>query len=388
MYKAVKNRRIMIIIIATVLAVSLCGGLALAGKPAPNGGTDEFSPKVQSKVTNAMNMLGQAYIFVSAAEYFNSGAYDGVYYTIDYMAYKAQLDTLGQQFSSCITEYRRGNKTEAQVAQCAMQVKQQAEAIKCAIENAVHEAGRSVGEYKHKATNVLILGYDAFVCSNVFWHLAAAGIPSDIYYDVPLQSINLDAYDVMVFDPEYSWYGQAMHTGVWWLDGGKGAIYGGLAPADDAYLQSYLAAGRIGLVYMEPYFQDPDFYNIPADGAEYCKYGQIPFLKLNFNGSWIEGAITVNVNQASHPVMAGLPSTFDIDSYKQWDRLDIFDDPMITDKQYLASTAAGEAQVISFNYGKGRVVLLGSDDNWYAAGTPAMQRLIQNSTEWTAPHGL
>jgi trehalose utilization protein len=139
---------------------------------------------------------------------------------------------------------------------------------------------------------------------------------------------------------------------------------------------------------MEPYFQDPDFYNIPADGAEYCKYGQIPFLKLNFKGSWIEGAITVNVNQASHPVMAGLPSTFDIDSYKQWDRLDIFDDPMITDKQYLASTAAGEAQVISFNYGKGRVVLLGSDDNWYAAGTPAMQRLIQNSTEWTAPHGL
>lgn len=343
------RKKIVLISIAIMLMIFLVGGVsssvALAKKPA---GMDT---NLSASLINAARAYGQAKLFWAAAEYFNS------------MGYSIELTDLQDELDAALYHLNwalqlAGTDPTASMEHARIS-KELSEFVKNNIEERIHAEGRSVGEYKKSdCEGALIFGWDVVMCAATAAHLESHGIPTEVVLDKPLQYVDLRKFAVIFLDPEYSYY--------------RG-WYGGLSPQDNAYLANAVAAGKIGLVYMEPYSNGGDLYT---------RYGQLSFLPINFNGSWVMDG-TWNVADPGHPLAADLPSSFYVGSYGQWDSLGLMPNPKVSNAQVVANDVG--PTILGFNYGKGKGVVLAADTFWTMVDDANWGLLLRNCYNWSTP---
>lgn len=368
-----RTRRLISGVLVIAMLLFTMGGVAVAKAPANSTGST-LPANVQSRLAAATRMAGLAELFMEAAAFFNAGGYDGIEYDIPLKDLSDAMHSMHYYLALAIDQASATPPDAKAVLTNANTAFRLAEYVKNTIEARVHEVGRSAGEYKHvdPEKGVFILGSDVTVCYNAQYELATEGIMSDVYLDVPLASIDLDKYKTMVFDPEYAFYGrETIRLGMTPSGLVPTGRYGGLRPTDDDLLESRIAEGKLGLVYMEPY---------PV--SEYTHFGQIPFLAMDFNGLWVGDPSTYNVALPSHPLALDVPSSFQVLSHAQWDSLDILPSVPATNKEVVV-TMAGPT-VFGFNYGLGRVVVLGADTAGYPHENLGLAQVLANSAEWVA----
>lgn len=315
---------------------------------------------------HAFEWAGRAHFAIGAIHWLNS---INPSYNLQFADLEAQMVTADQLLGQSLEVLNTNRTASLQYAKQSTAISQ---SVYSEAESRINAVGRSLGEYRKLRSDlkVLVFGSDWPMIGGTAMILESWGIETDVAYDQWMTTIDLSEYDVLVFDPEYRLYGVQAGTGIPWL----GGQYGGLSPQENAYLESRVSAGLLGLIYMEPYPVWPN--------GGYCRYGQIPFLPINFNGNWIAPFIPVPVNIAdsSHPIANGLPGTFNVESYGQWDGVDLMANPSVSNKVVVANSV-GPA-VVAFNYGSGRGVLLSSDTLTGNLFSRDWSKLLRNATLW------
>lgn len=391
-----RNKRALVVLaLAVVVIMMVMSPLALAksNAAATPAAAKKNTSTGSTELVNASRKVGQAMLFWRAAVWFNEVGPTryGVAYNFPVAAWDVRMTQILTMLTDAQKKYNAGDIAGANAI--ASQVFALADSLKNEIEATIHAGGRSVGEYKHNdpGKKVLIFGSDPVVCGTAGMWLDGYGIANDIVMQNFLTNLDMSQYDVMIFDPEYDWYagnGGHAHTG-WYgsRDGAENAVYGGLSPADNTLFQNLFSTGKIGLVYMEPVFSMGRFGNAAYPGSNvYCANGQIPFLPVQF-GTWgympdwvYPGAIDVTITNATHPITIGMNPVFKADTNGQWSKIDITEGGALTGRTVVATNLGPE--VIGFNYGTGRGVLMGFD-NYYAADNWDIAKILRNSVAWT-----
>ncbi len=372
------KRALLVLALAVVMVMTLVAPVAMAKTSTPSN-TSTSSKALTVALKNAGGKLELATLFWKAAFWFNVVGPQrfGVQYDFPVSVWDLELDQARAQYAIASNPATPPAEALAAANLCFTL----SEALKTKIENTIHAGGRSKGEYQTKShLRVLVFGSDPYVLGAASQWLTNYNIQNDVALDKTLKSYNLSDYDVVVFDPEYSVYGKAAGTGTDIFGPGTEGRYGGLSPEDNAYLQTYLSTGKLGLVYMEPVYISGYFQ------STYCEFGQIPFLKVAMDfwgGAWSGEPVNVNVVAPDSPITYGLPPAFTVSTGGQWKRIDIMADPAITNKNVVC-TADG-FEIIGFNYGKGRVSLTGMD-NWGAPNDTNVGKIIRNSVLWSNPN--
>lgn len=363
-----RNKRALVILaLAVVVIMTVMSPLAMAKSAAPKGNTQS----APTALINASRMLGKAVFFWTAAEYLNENGFKGQTCDIDLSSPElaAKMEHARYMLSYAYGQFAAGNTASAISA--AKEAFADAEWAKTFIENQIHVEWRSVGEFKQTKNpkKTLVFGTDVFVLGGAAYDLASQGIECDVSVDQWLTTWDLSKYDVLIFDPEYRLYGAEAHTGFDFMNG----RYGGLSPAEVAYLEPLVRTNKVGLVYMEPY---------PAY-SEYTAHGQISFINVDFTGNWVGDPMSINILDPFSPLAFGLPASFDVRSHAQWDSLPLSaGQPLISNVNIIGSNV-GPA-ITAFNYGTGRVVL-SSFDTMEGLDNPAVAQWVVNARNWVKP---
>lgn len=365
MFKSKKHLVILAVLLVATMTIVAPAALA---KSAQNNGTTggSVAGDAPTALINASRMLGKAVFFWTAAEYLNENGFKGATCNIDLSnpELTARMGHARYMLSWAYSWFAEGKTTAAIGA--AKEAFADAEWCKTFIENQIHVEWRSVGEFKQRKADkkTLIFGTDVFVCGGAAYDLASQGIEADVSIDKWLTSWDLSKYNVLIFDPEYRLYGAQTGTGI--QPSGR---YGGLSPEECAYLEPVLRSGQIGLVYMEPYCY-----------SAYTEKGQIPFIQVDLSGHWVGDPMTINVVDPLSPIAQGLPASFDVRSYAEWDSLPLVPGQALISNVNTVGVTAGPT-ITTFNYGLGRVVLT-AFDTMEGLDNPAIAQLMCNSNNW------